>query len=296
MTLQEVVKAQTLDHALTLIADPGAQAMLIAGGTDLITQLRGERINPLLLVDISGLPELQFIKDDGDYLEMGAAINFSAIAKHPLISQWAPGLMVAARGVGSPQIRNRGTIGGNICNGSPAADTVPPLLALDAIVTFHSRKGQRKSALAQIHKDKGQIDIRPDEILTSIRFPKVKHHQGLGFSKLGLRKALAISTISLSAFIGFDDQRYCQQIRVASGSLGRFPQREPEVEKLLVGQILTNQLIAEVARQFGDLLRTRLQGRPPVEIEYKPEAIKGVFKAAINQAMIGAETLKGGEI
>jgi len=289
MPLINVDRAQSLEEALRLLANQNDDlAMIIAGGTDLITRLREKRGVPNRLIDISNLPELQYIRDNSDVIEIGAATVFAKIAGHSLINKYASGLQTAARGVGSPQIRNRGTIGGNICNGSPAADTVPPLLALDATVVFQDLTSKREAALAAIHKDKGQVDIRSGEILTQVRFNKLTTNQGLGFCKLGLRKALAISTISLSIFLEIDQQRSCKVIRIASGSLARSPQREYKMEKYLHGKLLNEKTINAAAAEFNQELLTRLADRPPVELAYKPEAIKGVFKSALGEAMAEA--------
>ncbi|MGE5454854.1 MAG: FAD binding domain-containing protein [Methylocystaceae bacterium] len=285
MALENVIKAQTLEQSLGLLAEQPDATMVIAGGTDLITKLREKRVTPQLLIDISDLPELNYITETNGEIQIGAATIFAEIARNPLIRQGAPGLQVAARGVGSPQIRNRGTIGGNICNGSPAADTVPPLLAMDATVVFQSREATREVALASIHLDKGQIDIRPGEILTQIKFKPLSSHQGLGYCKLGLRRALAISIISISIYVEVDMAQKCTSIRVASGSLGRFPQREYEVENIINGNPLTETVIQAATEFFGQQLQARLVGRPPVELHYKPEAIKSVFKTALTEAM-----------
>lgn len=284
MAVSKVIRVTTLNQVLGLLAETAPNGMLIAGGTDLINQLRSGRTSPECLIDISGVKELQYIKEDNDYLEIGAGTTFTSLASDNLIAQWAAGLQIAARGVGSPQIRNRGTVGGNICNGSPAADTVPPLLALDAMLTFQNTARSRQIPLSQVHQAQGQAAVQPDEILTSIRFKKVTEGQGLGFYKLGLRKALAISTMSISVFLDLEGDGRCRTIRVASGSLARFPQRETSVEERLYGQILNEDTMYEAAQYFSGILKERLAQRPQVEQEYKPEAVKGVLKAALELA------------
>ena len=120
--------------------------------------------------------------------------------------------------VGSPQIRNKGTIGGNIANGSPAADSVPPLMALDSIVTLLSIEGTREISLEDYYYD----SIKENELLVNVKFKKPKDNQVLTFAKLGLRKALAISRLTLSSYIEFEDKTI-DSIRVASGALANFP-------------------------------------------------------------------------
>lgn len=283
MGSDKAIKAQNLEQALALLTED--KARVIAGGTDLVIQMREGRVSPSLLVDISGLKELQFISENGDEIEVGAGTVFSQLAQSELLARYAPGLKTAAGGVGSPQIRNRGTIGGNICNGSTAADTVPALLALGAKAVFQSRNGTRDVELTDVYLPQGGVDIRPGEILTKVRFPKLKVHQGHSFYKLGLRKALAISLISISVFLDIDDGGRCISCRVASGALGRCPLRETVIEEVLRNRILDEATIEEAAARFSEELKERLIGRPEVELSYKPLAVKGVFRNAVNQAL-----------
>ena len=141
--------------------------------------------------------------------------------------------------VGSPQIRNKGTIGGNIANGSPAADSVTPLIALGGIVTLKSIEGTREVLLEDYYYN----PIKEKELLINIRFKRPKDNQILTFAKLGLRKALAISRLTLSSFIEFDDNNTISFIRVASGALAKFPMREKELEDYLLGKILEKETI-----------------------------------------------------
>lgn len=285
MELKEVIKAGSLEEVLRVLDEKREKAKVIAGGTDLVIQLREKKVNPEVLVDISDVPELDFIKETGDFIEIGAATRFVTIKNSPLISEQFKGLREAAGHVGSPQIRNLGTVGGNICNASPAADTVPALLALDAVAVIKSRDNTREMALEDIYLDRGKVKLAPNEILYSVKFLRPQPHQGLGFVKLGLRKALAISTISIAVFIEIDTNQVVKDIRIGSGALSRFPVREKEVEAFLKGKRLDEAVIEQAADVFGKVLEERLAGRPPVEKDFKPYAIKGVFKEALNKAI-----------
>lgn len=284
MELKEVVKAKSLEEVLNILAEKREKAKVIAGGTDFVIQLREKKINPEIIVDISDLRELDFIKETEDFIEIGAATRFVTIKNSPIISEQFKGLKEAAGNVGSPQIRNLGTVGGNICNASPAADTAPALLALDAVAVIKSSQNVREIALEDIYLDRGKVNLEPDEILYSVKFLKAKPKQGLGFVKLGLRKALAISTISIAVFVELDENKVCREIRIGSGALSRFPVREKEVETFLKGKELTENIIEEAADVFGQVLEKRLASRPPVEKDFKPYAVKGVFKEALNKA------------
>lgn len=285
MELKEVIKAGSLEQALTVLDEKKERAKVIAGGTDLVIQLREKKVNPEVLVDISDVPELSFIRENGDFIEIGAATRFVTIKNSPLIGEQFKGLKEAAGHVGSPQIRNLGTVGGNICNASPAADTVPALLALDAVAIIKNKKDTREMPLEDIYIDRGKVKLQPDEILYAVKFLKPKRGQGLGFVKLGLRKALAISTISVAVFIELDENSVIKNIRIGSGALSKFPIREKEVEEFLKGKRLNDEVIEEAAEVFGKVLEERLATRPPVEKDFKPYAIKGVFKEALNKAV-----------
>lgn len=285
MELKEVVKAKTIEEVLNILAEKKEKAKVIAGGTDLVIQLREKKINPEVLVDISNLKELNFIRETGDFIEIGAATRFVSIKNSPIISEQFKGLKEAAGNVGSPQIRNLGTVGGNICNASPAADTAPALLALDAVAVIKSSQNVREIALEDIYLDRGKVKLEPDEILYSVKFLKPQPGQGLGFVKLGMRKALAISSISSAVFVEIDKNNICTNIRIGSGALSRFPIREKEVESFLKGKELNENTIEEAANVFGQVLEKRLASRPPVEKDFKPYAVKGVFKEALNKAL-----------
>jgi CO/xanthine dehydrogenase FAD-binding subunit len=283
MELKEVVKAKSLEEVLELLDKNGDKAKILAGGTDLIIAMRHKRVSPESLIDISDVKEMSFISENGDYVEIGTATNFTDIANSKVLEGTFNGLKEAALSVGSPQIRNRGTIGGNICNGSPAADTVPPLLAAKAIGIIKSKNGTREVELDKFFVDKGKVDLKPNEVLFSVKFKKAENGQGLGFSKLGLRKALAISRLSVAVFVEVDGSNVCKKVRVASGSLGKFPMREREVEEFLLGKVIDEKTITEASDLYKDVIEKRLAGR--YAAEFKSEAVKGIFKDAINKAL-----------
>ncbi|MBO8158400.1 FAD binding domain-containing protein [Thermosyntropha sp.] len=285
MELKKVIKAEKLDEVLNLLAENRERAKVIAGGTDFVIQLREKKIAPEVIIDISDVDELNFIRKSGEFIEIGAATKFTTIKNSGIISDAFKGLKDAAGHVGSPQIRNLGTVGGNICNGSPAADTVPALLALGAVAVVKSKNNTREVPLEEFYLDRGKVKLEPDEILYAVKFLNSKPGQGLGFVKLGLRNALAISSISIAVFVETDNDINCKDVRIGSGALAKFPIREKEVEAFLKGKTLHEDVIEEATEFFGKILEQRLAGRPPVEKDYKPYAIKGVFKEALNKAL-----------
>jgi carbon-monoxide dehydrogenase medium subunit/xanthine dehydrogenase FAD-binding subunit len=255
---------------------------IIAGGTDLIIQMREKKISPGALIDISSIQELKEIKEEDDFIEIGAAVTFADIVESPVFDGRLYGLKKACKLVGSPQIRNMGTIGGNIINGSPAADSVPPLLCLNSILVFRSLKGLREVKLEDYFKYKDQVGIREDEVLTAIRFRRPEGY--LNFAKLGLRKALAISRISMAAMVYLDEEGRIRDIAIASGSLGKYPMRERRVEEYLLGKELNERTIDEGLEVLIKATDERLMGRSTYP--YKRRAVESLFREVL-RGMIG---------
>lgn len=282
MGVNEVYKGKTVDEVLKLLDKYGDKCKLIAGGTDLIIQLRHKKLKHNVLIDISTIKELSFVRENDEYMEIGSVVTFTELVKY-IKSQRLEGLRKAANSVGSPQIRNRGTIGGNICNGSPAADVVSALLALDSILVIKSIEETREISLEKVLKDKGRVDIKTNELLYSIKFKNLSKNQGLGFSKLGLRKALAISRMCISVFLEIEESLKCKNIRIASGALGKHGLRERELERFMIGKRLDEETIIASASKFEQIVKERLAGR--LTVEFKSEAVKGVFKEALKEAI-----------
>ena len=225
MALEDVYKGKNVDEVIELLDRYGKDAKIIAGGTDIVIDLRNERIAPKVLIDISSLEELKAIKDEGEYVDIGAGVSFTQVVESPLFEGNLYGLNKACHMVGSPQIRNKGTIGGNIANGSPAADSIPPLICLNSTLILKSVRGTREISIEDYYRDE-DARIRPDELLVSINFKKPKKDQVLSFAKLGLRKALAISRLSIAILVELDEEGRIATIEVASGSLGKYPMGE----------------------------------------------------------------------
>jgi carbon-monoxide dehydrogenase medium subunit/xanthine dehydrogenase FAD-binding subunit len=259
----------------------GEKVELLAGGTDLLVDIRAGKNKGSVIIDISDVKEMKKIEIGEDDIVLGALTTFTDIAENDYLKENVTGLWKAAKSVGSPQIRNMGTVGGNICNGSPAADIVPPLLVLDAKLNIKSRSKQRKIKLKEFYMENGSRNLRSDELLYSISFTKSRDKNiRIGFEKLGLRNALAISRISCSVYAIIGENNRIENIRIASGALGKYPLREYALEKFLKDKNLNDGLIEEAAEIFSHEVKQRLSGRS--SCPYKKEAVKGIFKKAIS--------------
>jgi CO/xanthine dehydrogenase FAD-binding subunit len=281
--IEKTYNPKSINSLLEAMEESGTEGKIIAGGTDVVVKLIDGAINTKVLIDVSAIKEMQFIREVEGKIQIGAGTTFSEIEDHNLFEGRIKGLKEGAMEVGSPQIRNAGTIGGNICNASPAADIVPPLLALNAKVVLQSKEGLRKMNLEDFFMGKGKVDLAVGEFLYYVEFEQINHAQGLGFEKLGPRKALAISKICTAVFIELDQDLIVQDIRIANGSLGPNSLREREVEKILKGEKLTAELKEKAQRAFKDVINRRLKGRSGVA--FKEEAIRGVFNSALEKSI-----------
>jgi CO/xanthine dehydrogenase FAD-binding subunit len=224
------LRPKTLDEAVVQLKVPGIQ--VLSGGTDFYPAL-GDRIAQEPVMDISELRELRGVSSDGNYIRIGGLTTWSDVIETPL-PRCFDALKSAAREVGSVQIQNRGTVAGNLCNASPAADGVPPLLALDAEVELASGAGSRRMPLAEFIIGNRKTQRRPDELLTAIWIPRTLENARSTFSKLGARRYLVIS-ISMVAVVLLVDRGTVAAARVAVGSCSVVARRLTALERDLVG-------------------------------------------------------------
>ena len=198
MAIKDYYRPQTLEEAVTLLDRSPENTKILAGGTDLIIQMRLRETKPDYLLDLGGINYLKEVTIKDNCLIIGSMATFNQLQRDPAVLQYLPLLAEACASIGSPQIRSRATIGGNIANAAPAADTLPALLALDAQVRLQSKDGMRTAVLAQILLDINKTDIKPTEILTEIIIPLPEKDSCQAFQKIGRRKAMAIARLNLA--------------------------------------------------------------------------------------------------
>jgi CO/xanthine dehydrogenase FAD-binding subunit len=239
----ELVAPATLDAVLQILADSPDHYTPIAGGTELMVALGAGRLEPKRLVSLWNLEELRFIEDTPDAIVIGAGTTFTDIRNHALITEEFPLLTQAASWTGSIANQNRGTIGGNIVNASPAADTPPALLAYDAELTLISTRGPRTIPYRDFHLSYKKTALAPDELLHSIT---ILRHFGSYIQyirKVGTRNAQAISKVAIAALAGMNNG-VIQDIRIGAASLRETPARLTTTEQSLLNQPITAQTIA----------------------------------------------------
>jgi CO/xanthine dehydrogenase FAD-binding subunit len=226
------LRPKTLQEAVSALAGSGGQ--ILAGGTDFYPAL-GERLPQGDVVDITALGEIRGISFEPEHVRIGGLTSWTEVIRTPL-PRCFDALKAAAREVGSVQIQNRGTVAGNLCNASPAADGVPPLLALDAEIELASAAGSRRMPLAQFITGNRKTQRRADEILAAVIVPRRMENAASVFLKLGARKYLVISISMVAAVVQVDTDRRVTEAHVVVGSCSATAQRLSGLEKDLVGQ------------------------------------------------------------
>jgi CO/xanthine dehydrogenase FAD-binding subunit len=224
-------RPKTVEAALHVLAQDGGQ--ILSGGTDFFPAL-GDRPSPDRVIDISGLNELKGIAVEADHIRIGGLTTWSQLVATPL-PRCFNGLKSAAREIGGIQIQNRGTVAGNLCNASPAADSVPPLLALDAEVELVSEVGTRRLPLADFIVGNRKTVRRPDEILANVIVPRRLDDAASIFLKLGARRYLVISIAMVAAVVKTDSAGRVAEARIAVGSCSAAARRLTALERALVG-------------------------------------------------------------
>jgi len=238
--------ARSISDALRFLSEKGDQTTIIAGGTDLIPRLRQEDSRPEFVLNILEIERLNGITEQNHTLRIGSTTTHTQLVESDLLQKICPSLGQAAASVGGPLIRNRGTIGGNIANASPAADLAPALLSLDADAVLMSEKGTRVVALKDFFTGPGKTALNPDELLVEISIPLPKGKSV--FLKLGRRQAMTLSIVNVAVCLEMEG-RNCRNARIAMGSVAPTPIRCPRAEMLLMDKAIDPELISKCAAE-----------------------------------------------
>jgi CO/xanthine dehydrogenase FAD-binding subunit len=275
----DYIVSGNLEELCKLLQCYGDDARILAGGTDLLLNLKKGDSVPKIVVDISRIPELSTLRDEGSHIFIGATATHTDLAESKLIRGEVPFLSEAAESVGSVQIRNAGTIGGNIVNASPAADTIPPLLALDAEALIVSYKGERQIPLANLFSGPYKTILSPHEFLAGVRFAKLTSGAGSYFLKLGRRRALSISRISIAVVLVFRKDERIEDVRICPGAVMPLPSRMVRAEQTLIGFYPHPDLFEEAGKRVAREI-VEVTGRRP-STPYKEPVIKNLVQRAL---------------
>lgn len=279
------IRPNNLDEACDLLVRYKDKAKIIAGGTDLIIALREEKLANCLeiIIDVSNLKELNYIKEEGKYIKIGSGVRHTEIAKNKLIKKYAPVLSMAASVVGSPQIRNRGTIVGNIITASPAADTIPALIVLDTMLVIKKGKEKREMFLKEIFEGPNKVNLKSDEIVCEIFFEKLPLDAKSNFTKLARRNAVDKARMNIAAIAQQDKDRLITDIRISVGSLTPIPERFKDAEDLLLGEIPTQDLIQKAGKKIAEEMINKSGYR--WSTEYKEPVVKSLIGRVLNRVL-----------
>lgn len=284
--LDAYYQPESLTVALDLLAKSEGKLRPLAGGTDLVPALAKKEIHSPGLVDLSGISELRVIVAKEAGIQIGSLATFAQIEDSTVIRNGFPLLSEAAASVGSPQIRNLGTIGGNIANASPAADLVTALIALEAEVRLDSSQGSRMVPLGEILEGAGKTHIQPQEIITNVLLRPLPPGSRSGFIKLGRRRALAIARLNLAVALSVREGKI-SLARVALGAVGPHPCRSSALEAVLEGQEISHTLVDTFVGEAEKEVVRMLGSRPSVS--YKQEAVKGIARELLPRLFSGTE-------
>ncbi len=241
-----------LDGALAALANGGGETVLpIAGGTNLIVDIRAKRERPDRMVGLGEVDELLGMEFGPERISIGGRTTVTDLLRSPEIAREAPALIEAARLFGGLMVRNTGTVAGNIASGSPAADLVPPLLVLDAELTLASASATRTLALDDYYLGYKQDARRPDELITRISWPRLPENSANTFYKLARRKGDAITVTGVAVTLSVADGT-CTRARIALASVAPVVLRAKQAEAVLEGRALTPALIAEAAEAAAE--------------------------------------------
>jgi carbon-monoxide dehydrogenase medium subunit len=281
--------ASTVEETLATLTSLRGVGRIIAGGTDLVIQLqRGDR-EVGYLVDITRIPGLTDIRRQNSHIIVGAAATFAQLERSPLIHDSAPVLREASSWVGSPQIRNVGTLAGNVVNAQPAADGSIALLALDAEAEIANLTGRQWVPVASLFVSPGVSRVDATiEMVTAFRFLPRAPREGSAFERLARRKALALPLINVATRVLLDSSGdHVRDVRIAIGPVAPVPFRAQEAETLLRGHAITAELISEAAEAAAHESKPR-SSLLRASKEYRRELIRTLTQRALSRAIANA--------
>jgi carbon-monoxide dehydrogenase medium subunit len=247
MTQMRYEAPNTVAAAVALLAAANGQARVLAGATDLLVQMRSGRVAPELLVDVKGIPEMTSIAvEDGAY-RFGAAANAMELVEHEAFANAWPGVAEAVKLIGSIQVKGRATVGGNLCNASPAADSVPALIAAGAIARVVGPDGSREVPVEEIAVGPGKTSLAKGEVVASFLLPKRPAHSGDAYLRFTPRTEMDIAVVGAGVNIVLDGKGVCTQARVALGAVAERALLVPEAAAALVGTKVDEEALGRLA-------------------------------------------------
>jgi CO/xanthine dehydrogenase FAD-binding subunit len=237
-------KPTTVEAATALLAGQGAR--VLAGGTDLLVQMKARVLSPEVVVDIKGIEATRKITNDASGYTIGAAVTGAELKEHPTLSKDWPGLVEAANLIGSTQVQGRASLGGNLCNGSPAADSVPGLIAAGAVATIVGPKGTRTLPVEDIMLAPRKLALTSGEFIVSFKIPARPKHGGDAYLRFIPRTEMDIAVVGCGVALALDDSGTCTAARVSLGAVAARPLLVEDAGKALVGTKVDDAALAKL--------------------------------------------------
>ena len=281
----EHLEAKTVEEACSLLAKHKGKAKFIAGGTDLLVSMKKREKTPEYLINLKTIPSLDYIYyADGEGLRIGALATMHDIESSPVIRERFPVVASAAHKLGSPHIRNVGTVGGNLCNASPAAETAPSLIGLKARAKINGLKGERIVALEEFFIGPGESVLQGGEILTEIQIPNAPPNTRGVYLKLPARTAIDIAVVGVAAIITLDSQdKNIVDARIILGAVAPTPIRARKAEDMMKSKAIDQRLIEDVSQAAAE------ESKPISDVRgsasYRKEIVKVLTSRAIKEAI-----------
>jgi carbon-monoxide dehydrogenase medium subunit len=281
----EYFRPQTIHGALTLYKKGGAGAKLLAGGTELINEMRSGKAQPEHLIDLKFIPEMDFMRLDSDGLKIGALYRVRDAETSLTLRQSPYSALSHAAGVlGSPQVRNKATIVGNLCRCSPSADLIPPLMAMNARAHIKVDGAERIMAVEDMPLGPGKTALMPGDIVTELDIPRMQAHAGCSYYKVSPRKSLDLAVVGVAAYVRTNSQiSKCIDARIVLGAVAPTAMRTKKAEFILIGSVLSPSLIAEAAEAAAE------ESMPIDDVRssawYRKKMVAVATRRAITQAL-----------
>ena len=238
---------ETVEDAVRLLADADGEAMPLAGGTDLLVQLRTDFVRPGLIVDLKRIPALMDVTVNGDDIRVGAAVSGATLGKDETVKAAWPGVVEALELIGSTQIQGRASLGGNLCNGSPAADSVPALIAAGAVCEVAGPDGARSVPVEDVITGPGQLCLGPGEIVVSFVMPKPPPRSGDAYLRFIPRTEMDIAVVGAGVALTLDEAGVCTHARLGLGAVAPTPLLVEDGAKALIGTTVDDDALANLA-------------------------------------------------
>jgi carbon-monoxide dehydrogenase medium subunit len=288
-------RPKTTDEAVALLAGAPSRTRVLAGGTDLLVQLRAGMIEPDLVVDIKNIPEMRAITAEDGGFRIGAAVAGAELKEHPDVKRLWPGVVEAVDLIGSTQIQGRCTMVGNLCNASPAADSVPAMIAAGAAVRIAGPGGSRELPVEEMVTGPGQTVLKDGEFVTSVFLPARPQRSGDAYLRFIPRTEMDIAVVGCGLSVTLDEDGTCKAARVALGAVAATPLLVPDAAAALIGTKIDDQAQASLASAASAACRPIDDKRGTVEYRIKVAGVLASRTAVIaRDRALGVASAKGG--